>query len=45
MITVYGFENKFWTFPGGERSEAILVRLAAKGFASDNIVFGVGSYT
>ena len=20
MITVYGFENKFWTFPGGERS-------------------------
>jgi ribose-phosphate pyrophosphokinase len=20
MITVFGFENKFWTFPGGERS-------------------------
>ena len=28
-----------------ERCEAILVRLAAKGFASDNIVFGIGSYT
>ena len=27
------------------RCEAILVRLAAKGFASDNIVFGIGSYT
>ena len=28
-----------------ERCEAILVRLAAKGFASDNVVFGIGSYT
>ena len=28
-----------------ERCEAILVRLAAKGYASDNIVFGIGSYT
>ena len=27
------------------RCEAILVKLAAKGFASDNIVFGIGSYT
>lgn len=28
-----------------ERAEEILKRLMAKGFASDNIVFGVGSYT
>jgi nicotinamide phosphoribosyltransferase len=28
-----------------ERCEAILVGLAAKGFASDNVVFGIGSYT
>lgn len=28
-----------------ERCDAILKRLEAKGFASDNIVFGVGSYT
>lgn len=28
-----------------ERCEEILKQLAAKGFASDNIVFGVGSYT
>jgi nicotinamide phosphoribosyltransferase len=28
-----------------ERCEAILKRLQAKGFASDNIVFGIGSYT
>lgn len=28
-----------------ERAEEILKRLQAKGFASDNIVFGVGSYT
>jgi nicotinamide phosphoribosyltransferase len=28
-----------------ERAEEILARLAAKGFASCNIVFGVGSYT
>jgi nicotinamide phosphoribosyltransferase len=27
------------------RCEAILVKLTAKGFASDNIVFGIGSYT
>lgn len=27
------------------RCEAILVKLEAKGFASDNIVFGIGSYT
>lgn len=27
------------------RAEAIMQRLMAKGFASDNIVFGVGSYT
>jgi len=28
-----------------QRAEEILRRLAAKGFASDNIVFGIGSYT
>lgn len=28
-----------------QRAEAILSQLAAKGFASDNIVFGIGSYT
>jgi nicotinamide phosphoribosyltransferase len=28
-----------------ERAEAIFERLAAKGFASTNVVFGVGSYT
>lgn len=28
-----------------ERAEAICARLAAKGFASTNVVFGVGSYT
>lgn len=28
-----------------ERCESILAILAAKGFASDNIVFGIGSYT
>lgn len=28
-----------------QRAEEILKRLAAKGFASDNIVFGIGSYT
>jgi nicotinamide phosphoribosyltransferase len=28
-----------------QRADEILYRLAAKGFASDNIVFGVGSYT
>lgn len=28
-----------------ERCEAILMRLKDKGFASDNIVFGIGSYT
>lgn len=28
-----------------ERAERILSRLAAKGFASSNIVFGIGSYT
>lgn len=28
-----------------QRAEAILKRLQAKGYASDNIVFGVGSYT
>lgn len=28
-----------------ERAEEILSRLAAKGFTSDNIVFGIGSYT
>lgn len=28
-----------------QRCEAILKQLAAKGFASDNIVFGIGSYT
>lgn len=28
-----------------ERADDILKRLAAKGFAADNIVFGVGSYT
>jgi nicotinamide phosphoribosyltransferase len=28
-----------------ERCEAILKQLKAKGFASDNIVFGIGSYT
>ena len=28
-----------------ERCEAILTRLMAKGFASDNIVFGIGSFT
>lgn len=28
-----------------ERMEAILSRLEAKGFASDNVVFGVGSFT
>jgi nicotinamide phosphoribosyltransferase len=28
-----------------ERCEEILKQLAAKGFASDNIVFGIGSYT
>jgi nicotinamide phosphoribosyltransferase len=27
------------------RADAILRRLAAKGFASDNVVFGIGSYT
>jgi hypothetical protein len=24
MITVYGFENKFCTFPGGERSGGLV---------------------
>lgn len=28
-----------------ERAEAICARLAAKGFASTNVVFGIGSYT
>lgn len=28
-----------------ERAEEILKRLAAKGYASDNVVFGIGSYT
>lgn len=28
-----------------ERAEAILSQLAAKGFASSNVVFGIGSYT
>lgn len=28
-----------------ERADQILSRLAAKGFASDNVVFGIGSYT
>ncbi len=28
-----------------ERASAILTRLAAKGFASGNVVFGIGSYT
>lgn len=28
-----------------ERAEAILMRLAAKGFSASNVVFGIGSYT
>lgn len=30
MITVYGFENKFWTFPGGERSVKLTPRSYVK---------------